>query len=54
MDPLVEDIKKRACAKLWSLVKMRKAGASTQQLAIVYTAYFRNGIVWSAGLWLPP
>ena len=44
MGPLVEDIKKRACAKLWSLVKMREAGASTQQLATVYTALVRNGI----------
>ena len=42
--PLVEDNKKRACAKLWSVVKMREAGASTQQLATVYTALVRNGI----------
>ena len=48
MGPLVEDIKKRACAKVWSLVKMREAGASTQQLATVYTAYARNGIEYGA------
>ena len=46
--PLVADIKRRTSAKIWSLVKLRDAGASPVQLAQVYTARIRSTVEYGA------
>ena len=40
--PLVRDIVRRARAKIWSLLKLREAGASQDQLLDLYIARVRS------------
>ena len=42
--PFVADVKKRSNSKIWSLIKLREAGASSLQLAEVYVARVRGVI----------
>ena len=46
--PFVADVKKRTNARIWSLVKLRDAGASPKQLADVYVARVRGVIEYGA------
>ena len=46
--PFVADAKKRTNARIWSLVKLREAGASPKQLADVYIARVRGVIEYGA------
>ena len=42
--PLVRDIVSRSKAKVWSLVKLREAGASIDQLVTLYIARVRSTV----------
>ena len=46
--PFVADVKKRSNSKIWSLIKLREAGASSTQLAEVYVARVRGVIEYGA------
>ena len=46
--PFVADVKKRTNAKIWSLVKLREAGASPKQLVEVYIARVRGVVEYGA------
>ena len=46
--PFVADVKKRTNARIWSLVKLREAGASPKQLSDVYVARIRGVIEYGA------
>ena len=51
--PLVRDIMKRSQAKIWSVVKLREAGASTQQLVELYIAIVRSTMEYGAAVFNP-
>ena len=46
--PLVEDVVKRSKAKIWSLLKLREAGASRDQLLALYIARVRSCVEFGA------
>ena len=46
--PFVADVKKRNNAEIWSLVKLREAGASPKQLVEVYIARVRGVVEYGA------
>ena len=46
--PLVRDITRRARAKIWSLLKLREAGADQDQLLDLYIARVRNTCEYGA------
>ena len=46
--PLVADIKRRTSTKIWSLVKLRDAGASPVHLAQVCTARIKSTVEYGA------
>ena len=46
--PLVNDIVARSRAKVWSLVKLRDAGASSEQLLTLYIARVRSTVEYGA------
>ena len=41
--PMVLDIEQRCRSKIWSLLKLREAGADIQQLVTLYTARLVSG-----------
>ena len=49
--PLVRDLASRAKAKMWSLLKLREAGASEQQLLSLYIARVRSTVEYGAQVW---
>ena len=48
--PLVMDLVNRCKSKIWSLMKLREAGANRQQLTILYTARVRCTIEYGCQL----
>ena len=51
--PLVRDTVQRAKAKIWSLVKLRDAGANVEQLVELYIARVRGTIEYGAQVYGP-
>ena len=50
--PLVHVVTKKAKAKIWSLLKLREAGASSKQLLDLYLARVRSTLrVWGPWVW---
>ena len=46
--PLVRDVTRRSKAKIWSLLKLRMSGASTDQLVALYIARVRGTLEYGA------
>ena len=46
--PLVSDIVRRCRSKIWSLVKLREAGADCSQLVTLYIAHVRATLEFGA------
>ena len=46
--PMVRDIVQRCKSKIWSLVKLREAGANQEQLVSLYIARVRSTIKYGA------
>ena len=51
--PLVRDLRQRASAKVWSLLKLRDAGATQEQLVQLYVARVHSTLEYAAQVYTP-